>query len=101
MITDREMASPVGRGEERGIPPGALLRQTGLLAMAAGASTFLGPILHPDDPGSAAWVPVHLLSFATLIAVLLVLVGVFVRQLPRSGRLWAWRVSSPRSSALP
>lgn len=87
MITDREMAAPVGRGEERGISPDALLRQTGLLAMAAGASTFLSPILHPDDPGSAAWVPVHLLSFATLIAVLLVLVGVFVRQLPRSGRL--------------
>ena len=87
MITDRGMASPVGRAEERSISPGALLRQTGLLAMAAGASTFLSPILHPDDPGSAAWVPVHLLSFATLIAVLLVLVGVFVRQLPRSGRL--------------
>ncbi len=87
MITDREMAAPVGRGEEHGISPDALLRQTGLLAMAAGASTFLSPILHPDDPGSAAWVPVHLLSFAALIAVLLVLVGVFVRQLPRSGRL--------------
>ncbi len=87
MITDREMAAPIGRGEERGISPDALLRQTGLLAMAAGASTFLSPILHPDDPGSAAWVPVHLLSFATLIAVLLVLVGVFVWQLPRSGRL--------------
>ena len=87
MITDREMASSVGRGEERGISPGALLRQTGLLAMAAGVSTFLTPILHPDDPGNAAWVPVHLLAFATLIAVLLALVGIFVRQLPRSGRL--------------
>ena len=87
MITDIEMASSLGRGEERGLSPGALLRQTALLAMAAGVSTFLSPILHPDDPGSAAWVPVHLLSFATLIAVLLVLVGVFVRQLPRSGRL--------------
>jgi hypothetical protein len=54
MITDREMASSVGRGEERGISPAALLRQTGLLAMAAGASTFLTPILHPDDPGNAA-----------------------------------------------
>jgi hypothetical protein len=84
MITDRETASPVGHGEERGISPGAHLRQTGLLAMAAGASTFLTPILHPDDPGNAAWVPVHLLAFATLIAVLLVLVGIFVRQLPRS-----------------
>ena len=87
MITARETASPVGRVEQRGISPGVLLRQTGLLAMAAGVSTFLSPILHPDDPGSAAWVPAHLLSFATLIAVPLVLVGVFVRQLPRSGHL--------------
>jgi hypothetical protein len=87
MITDREMASSLGRGEERAGREAALLRQTGLLAMAAGASTFLAPILHPDSPGSAAWVPVHLLYFVTLIAVLLVLVGVFVRQLPRSGRL--------------
>ena len=87
MITDREIASRVGRGQERGISPGTLLRQTGLLAMAAGVSTFLAPILHPDDPQNAAWVPVHLLSFATLIVVLLVLVGIFVRQLPRSGRL--------------
>ena len=85
MITYREMAPPAG--EESGISPGALVRWAGLLAMAAGVSTFLSPILHPDDPGSAAWVPVHLLSFATLIAVLLVLVGIFVRQLPRSGRL--------------
>ena len=37
MITDREMASSLGRGEERGLSPGALLRQTGLLAMAAGS----------------------------------------------------------------
>src|SRR3712207_1784281 len=88
MITDRDMASsPIGHEEERGLPAGALLRQTGLLAMAAGVSTFLSPILHPDDPASAAWVPVHLLSFATLIVVLLVLVGVFVRQFSRSGRL--------------
>ena len=88
MITDRELtSSSIGRGEGRGLSSGALLRQTGLLAMAVGVSTFLVPILHPDDPASAAWVPVHLLSFATLIAVLLVLVGVFVRQLPRTGRL--------------
>ena len=88
MITDRDMASStIGREEERGLPAGALLRQTGLLAMAAGVSTFLSPILHPVDPASAAWVPVHLLSYATLIVVLLVLVGVFVRQFSRSGRL--------------
>ena len=87
MITDREIASPAGGGEERGISPGALVRRTGLLAIAAGASNFLTPFLHPDDPRSAAWVPVHLLYFATLVAVLLVLVGIFVRQLPGSGRL--------------
>src|SRR3712207_9335389 len=87
MITDRDMASSIGREEGHGLPAGALLRQTGLLAMAAGVSIFLSPILHPDDPASAAWVPVHLLSFATLIVVLLVLVGVFVRQFSRSGRL--------------
>src|SRR4028118_1874827 len=87
MITDREMASSLGSGEERAGREAALLRQTGLLAMAAGVSTFPSPILHPDDPKSAAWVPVHRLYFATLIAVLLVLVGIFVRQLPRSGRL--------------
>jgi hypothetical protein len=88
MITDRDMASSsIGREEVRGLSSGALLRQTGPLAMAAGVSTFLSPILHPDDPASAAWVPVHLLSFATLIVVLLVLVGVFVRQFSRSGRL--------------
>jgi hypothetical protein len=88
MITDRDMASSsIGREEVRGLSSGALLRQTGPLAMAAGGSTFLSPILHPDDPASAAWVPVHLLSFATLIVVLLVLVGVFVRQFSRSGRL--------------
>lgn len=87
MITDREIASPAGREEGHGTSPGALVRRTGLLAVVAGASIFLTPFLHPDDPRNAAWVPVHLLYFATLIAVLLVLVGIFVRQLPRSGRL--------------
>ncbi len=85
MITYREVAPPAG--EESGISPGALVRWAGLLAMAAGVSIFVTPLLHPEDPRSAAWVPVHLLYFATLIAVLLVLVGIFVRQLPRSGRL--------------
>ncbi len=87
MITDREIASPAWDGGERGISPGVLVRRTGLLAIATGASIFLTPFLHPDDPRSAAWVPVHLLYFATLVAILLVLVGVFVRQLPRSDRL--------------
>ena len=87
MITDRETAPLVEHKMERGSTPSALVRQTGLLSMAAGASIFLAPVLHPEDPGSAAWVPVHLLYFVTLIAVLLVLVGAFARQLPRFGRL--------------
>lgn len=85
MITDTEMAPPAG--ERRGISPDALVRWAGLLAIASGVSIFVTPFLHPEDPRSAAWVPVHLLYFATLIGVLLVLVGVFARQLPRSGRL--------------
>jgi hypothetical protein len=87
MIADRRMAPRAEVGIKGGVSPGALVRWSGPLAVAAGASMVLAPILHPDDPGSAAWVPVHLLSFATLIVVLLVLVGVFVRQLPRAGRL--------------
>jgi hypothetical protein len=47
MITDRDVASPAESVEERGIPPGALVRQAGLLAMASGASIFLAPFLHP------------------------------------------------------
>ena len=87
MIIEREIPLPAGRREERGISPGALVRRAGLLAMAAGASIFLAPFLHPEDPQSAAWVPAHLLYFVSLVAVLLVLVAVFVRQLPQSGRL--------------
>ena len=87
MIADSRAVRPAGSRGEVGPSPGKLLRQAGLLAMAAGVSMLLAPILHPDDPGSAAWIPVHMLSFATLIVVLLVLVGVFVRQLPRTGRL--------------
>lgn len=87
MITDRGSAPAAGVVQRGGISPGALVRRSGLLAMASGASVFVAPFLHPDDPRSTAWVPVHLLYFATLIAVLLVLVGVFASQLPRSGRL--------------
>ena len=87
MITDRVATRPVEGGTKGGVSPGTLVKWSGPLAVAAGASMVLAPIIHPDDTGSAAWVPVHLLSFATLIVVLLVLVGVFVRQLPRTGRL--------------
>lgn len=47
----------------------------------------LAPLVHPESAQSAAWVPTHLLYFATLIGILLVLVGVFVRQLQPAGRL--------------
>jgi hypothetical protein len=77
--------------EEPGpVSPTALVRHSGLLAIAAGAYTVVVPFVHPtDDIGieSAAWVPVHLLYFATLILTLLVLVGILARQLRQAGRL--------------
>ncbi len=69
------------------VSPAALIRRSGLLAVAVGASMILAPLMHPESPQSAAWVPVHLLYFVTIIAVLLVLVGIFARQLQRAGRL--------------
>ena len=65
----------------------SLVRQSGLLAIAAGTSTVLAPLVHPESPQSAAWVPVHLLYFATLMVILLVLVGILARQFRRAGRL--------------
>ena len=87
MITDRSTAPRVDIEERGGHSPGALFGWSGPLAVAAGVSMLLAPFLHPDDPRSAAWVPVHFLYFVTLIAVLLVLVEVFVRQRPQTGRL--------------
>lgn len=84
---DRTMTLDAERGERGGFSLDALVRQSGLLAIAAGISIFLTPLIHPADPRSAAWVPVHLLYFATLVTILLVLVGIFVRQLPQAGRL--------------
>ena len=84
---NKAMASPIEQSEARRISPAALVRQSGLLAIAAGASTVLAPLVHPESPQSAAWVPVHLLHFATLMAMQLVLVGIFARQLQRAGRL--------------
>ncbi len=51
---------------------------------------LLLPFVHPSDEvgvRSAAWVPVHLLYFAALTIILLVLVGIFARQLQQAGRL--------------
>jgi hypothetical protein len=84
---DRAMTLPIEREEARGVSPTALLQGSGLLAIAAGASMVVTPVVHPESPQSAAWVPVHLLYFATLMAIQLVLVGVFARQVRRTGIL--------------
>ncbi len=85
---EKAVALPTERREEvGGISPAALIRGSGLLAIVAGASIVLTPILHPHSPQDAAWVPVHLAYFATLIAVMLVLVGIFAQQMQRAGKL--------------
>ncbi len=85
MLTDSGMLG--GQEVPRPISPTALLRRSGLLAVAAGACMVLLPFVHPESPQSAAWVPVHLLYYAALTVVLLVLGGIFARQLRRAGRL--------------
>ena len=84
---DKTITSPIGHREARRISPTALIRRGGLLAIATGVSIILVPFVHPESPQSAAWVPVHLLYFATLMSILLVLVAIFARQLQRAGRL--------------
>jgi hypothetical protein len=84
---DKTITSPIGHREARRVSQAALIRRSGLLAIAAGASVALSPFVHPESPQSAAWVPVHLVYFATLMGILLVLVGIFARQLQRAGRL--------------
>jgi hypothetical protein len=84
---DTAITPPKQHEKVGGVSPMALVRQSGLLAIAAGVSTVLAPLLHPESPQSAAWVPVHLLYFATLVVILLVLVGILARQLGRAGRL--------------
>ncbi len=64
-----------------------LVRWSGILAIGAGASFIVSPFLHPSSPQSAAWVPMHLLSFGALIATLLALVGILAYQLEQAGRL--------------
>ncbi len=84
---DKAMTLPIEHREARHVSSAALIRQSGLLAIATGASMVLVPLVHPENPQSAAWVPAHLLYFAALIGILLALVGVFVRQLQPAGRL--------------
>ncbi len=78
-----------GRSEKRGgrMSSENLIRWSGSLAIPAGAYLVLSPFVHPSSPRSAAWVPVHLLSFAALIATLLALVGILAYQLRQTGRL--------------
>jgi hypothetical protein len=87
---DRATRLPTDQEEARRISTMALIRQSGLLAIVAGACIVLLPFVHPSDdigPRSAAWVSVHLMYFAALMVILLVLVGIFARQLQRAGRV--------------
>jgi hypothetical protein len=84
---DTAFSPPKQQEKVGGVSPIALVRRSGLLAIAAGVSTILAPLVHPESPQSAAWVPVHLLYFATLMATQLILVAVFARQFRRAGRL--------------
>lgn len=84
----KAMTMPVERGEEvRGVTSAGLIRWSGVLAMGVAASMVLSPIIHPHSPQDALWVPVHLAYFATLIGLLLVLVGIFARQVRQTGKL--------------
>jgi hypothetical protein len=85
VLTDIKMLG--GQEVPRRVSPTVLLRRSGILAIAAGSYMVLAPFVHPESPQSAAWVPVHLLYFAALTVVLLVLVGIFARQLQRAGGL--------------
>jgi hypothetical protein len=86
---DRAMTFPVEQEKEKAtrISPMALIRRSGLLAVAGGAYMVVMPFVHPESPQSAAWVPVHFVYFASLAVVLLALVGIFARQIERAGRL--------------
>lgn len=85
---DRAIGLPVEKEERAShISPMGIVRGSGLLAVAGGASMVLAPVVHPESPQSAAWVPVHMLYFATLAVILLALVGIFARQLGRAGWL--------------
>ena len=87
LIVDKTITSPIEHIEARRISPTKLIRRSGILAIATGVSMVPVPFVHPENPPSAAWVPVHLVYFATLLGILLVLVGIFARQLQRAGRL--------------
>ena len=74
---NQTMTLSVEPSEKGRVSSAALIRRSGLLSVAAGTSMILAPLVHPESPQSAAWVPVHLLYFATVISVLLLLGGIF------------------------
>jgi len=90
---DKATPMPAEQEEAPRISPASPIRWSGLLAIMAGAYMLLLPFVHPSDEvgvRSAAWVPVHLLYFAALTLILLILVGlvgIFARQLQQAGRL--------------
>ena len=49
---DKPMTTSVEQRETRGVSPATLVRGAGLLAIAAGASTVLAPLVHPESPQS-------------------------------------------------
>ncbi len=83
---DKAIMLPARQNEVSRVSPPALIQRSGFLAIAAGVSIILGPFVDPVSPQSAAWVSAHLLYFGTLMAIQLILVGIFVRQLQRAGR---------------
>jgi hypothetical protein len=86
---ERAMTLPAEQREEKADRGSqmAYVRHGGLLAAVGGASMVLAPFAHPESPQSAAWVPMHLAYFATLMVILLGLVGIFAYQIDRAGRL--------------
>lgn len=86
---EKAITLPVEQEEKRTsrVSPAGIIRGSGLLAVAGGASMVLAPFVHPESPQSAAWVPVHMLYFTTLAVIQLGLVGIFASQIRRAGWL--------------
>ncbi len=74
-----------------GMSPATLIRWSGVATMVGAAYIPLYPLLHPstDAEGyaSAAWVPVHLLAYLSMVLLMFGLVGLVARQLRAAGRL--------------
>ena len=67
-----------------------LIRWSGLISLLAGVLHVLGALLHPVGEDLAAvnspnWVPAHLLYWASVILLLFGLVGLYTRQMDKTG----------------